>query len=115
MSKHATKFTDTKMDCPSNALLDKAFEDEPLTRQEKDSIASILYGTFSSYSYLVRQAGWQWNMAQAKQIRRILVSFTYDRSRFNTFYAPDKTSLKKVLPSVAEMVYPDEPKAQKEE
>ncbi len=86
-------------------LLEKAFGDDPLTREEKDQIANILYGTFGSQSSDYKLSGWCWPMSRARQMRRILVSFRYERGTFRTYYAPDKTSLRAVLSDVAEMVY----------
>lgn len=90
---------------PITELLDKAFSDTPLTREEKDRIAEILYGTCGSGGASYKLSGWQWFMPPARQIKRILVSFNYERGTFRTYYAPDKTSLKKVLSNVSEMVY----------
>lgn len=87
-------------------LLDKAFTDEPLTRQEKDRIAEILYGLFGANSSTYKLAGWAWPMAYARQIRRILVKFRY--GPWVEYYAPDKTSLRRALPDqsqIVEMVY----------
>lgn len=87
-------------------LLDKAFGVMPLTRAEKDRIAEIMYGVFGAQNSTYKLSGWGWPMYLAKQqIRRILVSFTYEPNNYRTYYAPDKTSLRKVLSSVHQMVY----------
>ena len=86
-------------------LLDKAFTDEPLSREEKNKIADILWGTFGAQSSCYKSMGWMWDMSEAKQVKRILVSFTYDTGVFRTYYAPDKTSLRSVLSNVSEMFY----------
>jgi len=92
---------------PDNAttrLMDKAFGDEPLTREEKDRIAERLYGLFGAGGSTHKLGGWAWPMARAKQVRRILVRHKND-SVFRECYAPDKSSLRKALPTVAEMIY----------
>jgi len=83
-------------------LLEKAQEKKTLTREEKDKISEVLYGIFGSYSSTYKLGGWAWPMANF--LKRILVSFTYDPGRFSTYYAPDKTSLRKALSSVSEMI-----------
>jgi hypothetical protein len=89
------------------ALLERAQDKERLSqlsliREEKDKIADVLYGTFSSNSSTYKLLGWAWPMAP--YLKRILVSFTYEPGKFSTYYAPDKTSLRKVLGSVHEMI-----------
>ena len=91
-----------KPDNNRTRLLEKAQDKEPLTREEKDQIANILWGTFGANSSTYRLGGWAWPMSDCLQ--RILVQHTYD-SGFDVYYAPDKTSLRKVLDHVREMVY----------
>ncbi len=88
-------------------LLEKAYSDTPLTRDEKNRIATILYGVCGSHSSQYRLAGWVWHLADARQIQRILVSYTYERGTFRAYYAPDKTSLRHALDdsNIAEMIY----------
>lgn len=82
-------------------LLEKAMEGRVLTREEKDRVAEILYGSFGAMSSTYKLAGWAWPMSSS--LKRILVSFTYANT-FHPYYAPDKTSLRKVLSSVDEMI-----------
>jgi hypothetical protein len=93
-----------KPETDNTRLLEKVWSKVPLSREEKDRVASILYGTFSSHTSTYKLMGWAWVMSYS--LKRILVSFTYDEGVFRTFYAPDKTSLRKVLSSVAEMIEP---------
>lgn len=88
-------------------LLDKAFGDEPLTREEKDRIAQVLYGIFGANGPSYRLSGWCWPMSQAKQVKRILVSNRHEPDRFRAYYAPDKSSLRKAIKvdSPKEMIY----------
>lgn len=89
-------------------LLDKAFTDEPLTRQEKDRIAEIPYGLFGANSSTYKLVGWAWPMAKARQMRRVLVKFRHDPGCWIEYWAPDKTSLRRALPDhsqIVEMVY----------
>ena len=106
---HAYKFSNCasaeKPDNEMTRLLEKAQDEKPMARAEKDRIANILYGTFSGHSSTYRLAGWAWGMAQC--LRRILVSYNYDRGHFETYYAADKTALRGVLSSVNELVYAD--------
>ena len=92
---------------PVNALtelLERAMKDlSSLTREEKDKVADILYGVGGCYSSTYKFMGWAWPMAP--YLKRILVSFTYQPNTFNTYYAPDKTSLRKALvTSIYEMI-----------
>ena len=99
--KFACTAREEKPDNDTTRLLEKA-DGAPLTRQEKDSIAETLWGVFGSHSPVYKLAGWAWNMRFV--LPRILVKHTYDNS-FSIYYAPDKTSLRKVLHNVEEMVY----------
>ena len=91
-----------KPDTEITRLLEKAMRYERLTRQEKDRIAEILYGTFGSHGSAYRLAGWVWYMAS--YLNRILVRFEHD-SEFYPYYAPDKTSLRRALyGKIAEMI-----------
>jgi len=83
-------------------LLEKAQARMKLTREEKDKISNILYGVFGCHGPTYKLAGWAWAMSSS--LKRILVSFTHDPGHFSTYYAPDKTSLRKVLSSVSEMI-----------
>lgn len=77
-------------------LFDKAFGDEPLTREEMDAIAERMHGTFGCGN-LYKSAGWCWPLYRAKQMQRLLVTRKYDDGRFHTYYAPDRESLKKAI------------------
>ena len=94
--------TAEKPQTENTELLEKAMRNEALSRQEKDRIAEILYGLFGDHGSTYRLAGWAWHMSGV--LPRILVRHTWDNS-FCPHYAPDKTALRKVLYSVAEMVY----------
>jgi hypothetical protein len=83
-------------------LLEKAQDGKELTRAEKDRIANILWGLFGCHDSTYKLAGWAWPMYNC--LPRILVRYTYD-NRFEVYYAPDKSSLRKCLHGVAEMVY----------
>ena len=100
------KFSETaKSDKPNTtttALLEKAMKTKRLTREEKNKIAEILYGAFSPHNTIYKLGGWAWNMRD--YLKRILVSYKYEPGTFHTYYAPDKTSLRKVLTSVSEMI-----------
>jgi hypothetical protein len=88
-------------------MLDKAFTADPLTREEKDKIAQLLYGTSGPGHSTYRLAGWAWDMNEATQIRRILVKYSHD-NHFSIYFAPDKTSLRDALNkdhAIDEMIY----------
>jgi hypothetical protein len=100
-------FSDTavkvKPSTTTTLILEKAMNKEPLTRKEKDQIANILYGTFGSQGPIYKLHGWAWNMSSS--LKRILVSRKYEPGTFYTYYAPDKTSLRKALGNdISEMI-----------
>jgi hypothetical protein len=103
---NAYKFSKTARDTKPNTeitqLLEKAQDGAKLTREEKDEIAKILYGTFGAQYSTYKLLGWAWNMDP--YLKRILVSFTYEPNKFIAYYAPDKTSLRKVLSPVSELI-----------
>ncbi len=93
-----------KPDTEITGLLEKAQDGEPLTRTEKDRIANVLYGIGGNHSATYKLHGWAWPMQN--YFPRILVSFTYEPDKFKTYYAPDKTSLRKALfLPINEMIY----------
>ena len=83
-------------------LLEKAQDKQPLTREEKDRIADILWGTFGSQSPTYKLMGYAWPMAN--YLPRILVKRSYN-NHFDVYWAPDKTALRKCLTDIDEMVY----------
>lgn len=103
---YAYKFSKTARETkPSTVitnLLEKAQEKKPLTREEKNKIADILYGVSGAQSSTYKLLGWAWPMHDT--LKRILVSFNYESRTFHTYYAPDKTSLRKILSSINEMI-----------
>jgi hypothetical protein len=82
--------------------MDKTSLPTLLTRDEKNQLMSLLYGTFSNHSPLYKLLGWCWDMRSC--LRRYLVSFHHDRNIFHTYFAPDKTSIQATLSNVAEIV-----------
>lgn len=102
--KFVTGDVGEKPDTDITRLLEKAQDGDNLTRDERDRIAGLLYGLFGSHSSTYKLHGWAWDMHT--YLRRILVRFNYDGGRFETYYAPDKTSLRKALRTpIKEMVY----------
>jgi len=103
---HAYKFSkiarDTKPDTNTTSLLEKAQDGKALTREEKDKITNILYGTCGAQSSTYKLLGWAWPMHET--LKRILVAFDYEPGIFHTYYAPDKTSLRRTLSSISEMI-----------
>ena len=104
--KFASTATATKPDNNITRLLEKAIRKENLSREEKDKIANLLYGIWGSKGPIYRLAGWAWNMKDC--LPRILVLFAWSDG-FHIFYAPDKTSLRKLLTEtngvIVEMLY----------
>jgi hypothetical protein len=86
-------------------LLEKVMSEglSKLSRSEKDQIATTLYGIFGSHSSTYKLSGWAWSMAP--YLKRILVSTHYEPHMFRAYYAPDKTSLRKVIGPVYEMIF----------
>lgn len=74
-------------------LCDKAFGDEPLTREEMD----VLGHRLRESGHVYKLAGWCWPLYKAKQMRRFLVTFRHNEGVFYTHYAPDRKSLRKTL------------------
>lgn len=105
---HHANVKDTPPDNEVTRLFDKAFGDEPLTEEEADTITMRLYGVMGAGGSDYKLAGWCWPMYQAKQMKRILVAFKYERGTFRTYYAPNKKALRKALKScgsgIAEMI-----------
>lgn len=85
-------------------LLEKAFGSELLTRDERDAIARKMYGPCSQHASVYKEMGWLWNMADALQLTRFLVSLDHEAGRFHTFYAGDEAALRSVLEDVHEIV-----------
>ena len=93
--------SDVKPTSDNITLLEKSQVGHKLTRAEKDRIAEILYDTFSQHSPIFKYMGWLWNL---RHLPRILVKTK--EYGWQEYYAPDKTSLRKVLPyRIIEMVY----------
>jgi len=98
--------TETKPDTATTRLLEKVLGGSVLSRTEADNVAEILYGIFSPHSNTYRLLGWAWPMACC--LPRILVGFGYEPGVFRTYYAPDKTSLRKAITDrhrILEMIY----------
>lgn len=93
-------------------LIHKADGDVPLTREEKDKLADVCYGLFANGNPTYRLMGWAFSVYGLKQIRRVLVSTSGQLDKFQAYYVPDKTSLRKTLKSIGrianEMIYADE-------
>ena len=75
----AYKFSNTatpdKPDTDTTRLLEKAMTGQKLTREEKDRIADLLYGTCGAASSTYKFHGWAWEMSTV--FPRYLVNFTY--------------------------------------
>lgn len=95
---HHENVPDVPPETETTRLFDKAFGDEPLTREEMDAIAERMYGT-SGCGSDYKLAGWCWPLFRAKQISRFLVGWKYNSGRFYTYYAPDRKSLRKAISS----------------
>ena len=100
--KFSKTATEVKPDTPTTRLLEKAQDGQHLTRTEKDEIARVLYGVFGNHGSTYKLGGWAWPMAGF--LKCILVEFTYEFGTYKAYYAPDKTSLRKVLGQVSCMV-----------
>jgi hypothetical protein len=110
----AERVPETPPDTEYTRLILKADTDEKLTRDEKDSLAKLFYGTFGCGSGTYRLAGWAYPIYGLKQIHRILVSCRHSPDTFKSYYAPDKTSLRKALNGISEMIYADNPVFEKD-
>jgi hypothetical protein len=105
--KFSEMATETKPNTELISLFEKAaIAGNVLTRADKDQIACALYGLFGAQGPIYKLAGWAWPMDSC--LPRILVRFNYEPRTFHTYYAPDKTSLRKCLAeksSILEMIY----------
>ena len=93
-SKYAA---DQKPDTDTTRFIEKVQTGACLSRNEKDRIAEICYGIFGSGFAGYKLHGWLWNID--KVLNEYIVEFSY--GGFQSYYAPDKTSLRKVLSSYA--------------
>lgn len=102
MPTHAYKFAhhdNVPTEPPDGSRADtaeSAWSETPLTRDQKDALANLLWGTFGSHRSEYREAGWAWPLRSAPRMVRILVRFP-NESTFQAYYAPDKTSLRRAL------------------
>jgi hypothetical protein len=94
--------------CPIDRMFQlygKALKKKKLSREEKDYVANRLYGISGCGSSLYKTMGFQANFFQV--FPRILVNIKY--YGWQTYYAPDKTSLRKAIPEqIIEMIYAPE-------
>jgi hypothetical protein len=90
--------TDKKPDNNITRLLERAAAG--LTRTEKDQVAELLYGLFGAQSSTYKLGGWAWPMRSV--LPRFLVNMR--GHGWQEYYAPDKTSLRRVLSGVLEIV-----------
>lgn len=88
-------------DCEMFRLYRKVSEKLKLSRKEKDQIANGLYGCFGSQSGTYRIFGWEAPFYTV--LDRFLVRLRYDNC-WLAYYAPDKTSLRRTLVGVIEIV-----------
>ena len=110
------KFSDTaaeeKPDTTTTRLLEKADKATPLTREEKDAIARVLYDTMGPGEAVYKLHGWAWYMPEARHMHEVLVENEHSSRKYRLYWAPDKTALRLVLSggSKRKMVYPSKDK-----
>ena len=85
-------------------LCERVWDEKPLSRDEKDRIAQMLYGPCGSQGPVYKQAGWAWDLRDAPHMRAFLVSFRDDLRTYRVYYAPDKTSLRRTLTRVVRII-----------
>lgn len=86
--------------CKMFDLYDKWLKGEALTRIEKDYIANALYGTFGSHDASYKYLGW---LAPFHQVLNKYLVKKRDYG-WHEYYACDKTSLRKALRGVIEII-----------
>ncbi len=87
--------TDQKPDTDTTRFVEKVQTGVRLSRDEKDRIARICYGAFGSGFAGYKLHGWVWNIDGV--LNEYIVEFSY--GGFQSYYTPDKTSLRKVTTS----------------
>jgi hypothetical protein len=98
--KFSTSAREKKPENTITALIEKAMDFQPLSRQEKDKIADICYGVFGSQFAGYKFLGWRWDLKDC--LKRFVVHFKSGDLAF--YYAPDKTSLRKVISNIREII-----------
>lgn len=88
-------------ECEAKQFHDKLTNHQPLSRQEKDRLAEILYGLFGQHRPIYKMGGWAFDFTDL--LPCILVRSEFSSS-WGEFYAPDKTSLRKALKTKQPMV-----------
>lgn len=99
-AKYEDGRTDVKPDTEITRLLERAASGARLARTEKDRVASVLYGLFGSQSSTYKLGGWAWPMGAC--LPRFLVKLRH--YGWVERYAPDKTSLRRAVRGVLEIV-----------
>ena len=86
-----------KPDTDTTRFIEKVQTGACLSRNGKDRIAKICYGIFGSGFAGYKLHGWLWNID--KVLNEYIVEFSY--GSFQSYYAPDRTSLRKAISSYA--------------
>ncbi len=87
--------TNQKPDTDTTRFIEKVQTGIRLSRDEKDRIARICYGTFGTMFAGYKLLGWKWDLTEV--LNEYIVEFSY--GGFQSYYTPDKTSLRKVITS----------------
>ncbi len=88
-------------DCTMFELYRKVYAKEKLTREEKDRIADRLYGVLGQHSATYKYLGYAAPFHRV--LDRFLVRHKHDDC-WREYYVPDRTSLRKALRDVVEIV-----------
>jgi len=82
-----------------DAMMEKLNAGKKLTREEKDALTEVFYGTFGQHNGAkLRYSGWEWNFTPFT--KRFFVNIYGGWSEVMGF---DKTSLRKAMPVVMEI------------
>ena len=97
--KFSTTATETKPDTETTRFLERIIDGGTFTRQEKDKLTQILYGTFGCQGTTYKLAGWAWPM------RGHLKEFIVDSRYYGlkSYWALDKTSIRKSLSCIGKI------------
>lgn len=90
----------TAPSCKMFDLYNKCFNNEKLTREEKNYIVKGLYGMSTSHSATYKYLGWY--APFYKVLPRFLVYVKY--YGWNDYYSPDKTSLRNIVKGIVKII-----------
>lgn len=90
----------TKPDTKVTRFVERVQSGTKLTREDKNAIVNLCYGTLGSQFAGLKYLGWKWSLTSV--LNEYIVEFTY--GRYESFFAPDKTSLRKTFKGIRRII-----------